>query len=134
MTFRGTNRKKQTIIKTDFEKFHNGLLNNPAALKYLKGRGIKDLDLFGYDKGNETYKILYQTDTGESIIDHKPGTDIKYKFAYGINKDYPFNFINIKDQDKIYLTEGIFDALCIYQNNGIPAAAVMGHDILGQDG
>ena len=126
----GNKPKKQTIIKTDFEKFHNGLLNNPAALKYLKGRGIKDLDLFGYDKGNETYKILYQTDTGESIIDHKPGTDIKYKFAYGISKDYPFNFINIKDQGKIYLTEGIFDALCIYQNNGIPAAAVMGHDIL----
>ena len=121
---------KKANIKPDFEKFHNELLNNPAALKYLKGRGIKDLDLFGYDKGNETYKILYQTDTGESIIDHKPGTDIKYKFAYGINKDYPFNFINIKDQDKIYLTEGIFDALCIYQNNGIPAAAVMGHDIL----
>lgn len=119
---------KQTNYKTDFEKYHNELLENPAAIEYLKKRGIIDNTLFGYDQG--TYKILHKTPSGNYITGHMPGGNPKYLYPKGMKKDYPFNMDSIKAQDKIYLTEGQFDALYLFQNYHIPAVAVMGHDIL----
>ncbi|MGA2143147.1 MAG: DnaB-like helicase C-terminal domain-containing protein [Brevinematales bacterium] len=131
LTFQNNKPVKQPDKKPDFERFHNQLLNNQDALTYLQKRGMKDLSLFGYDNGY--YKILYQTPETDYIKSYKPaeGNNKKdYLNEKGMNKIYPFNMLNIKDRDKIYLMEGEFDALYLFQNHNIPAAAVMGHNIL----
>jgi replicative DNA helicase/5S rRNA maturation endonuclease (ribonuclease M5) len=112
----------------NFQTYHNNLLQNTKALEHLKQRGVSDFSLFGYDNG--VYKILYRSKYKTSIVDYVPDGKPKYKFEHGIKKDFPFNFNNVRGKTEVYLTEGIFDAISLYQNFKINSVAILGSDIL----
>lgn len=112
----------------EFQKYHNILSNTTSKQKHLQDRGIKDLTRFGYDGITNSYKILSKNNNKFNIIDYNTESTPKYKNEYGMDKSYLFNLNNCKSDD-IYITEGIFDCLNIYEIYNKDAAALLGSDI-----
>lgn len=114
----------------EFNAYHEALISNTEALKYLESRGIKDNKLFGYDTKTQSYKIAYYKGYNlNSIITHNIKTEPKYLFETGINKDYPFNLAAVSNDNELWIFEGLFDALSIQQNFNKNSIAVLGSEL-----
>lgn len=120
--------KEKSNVEKGFEKYHKELFNDNKAIYHLKSRGIKDLSIFGYDKENNKYKILSRHHNNYFIIDYNHENTPKYKFPQGFQKHIPFNQYQIRKGD-IWLVEGIFDALYLYEHHNINAVALLGSDL-----
>ncbi len=118
--------KQKPEIFNEFEKTHQKLLQNENALSHLEKRGIKDLSLFG--SVNDEYTIFSRHHNKYYVIRYRPGKEPKYKYPRGFSKTFPFNLYRCSGSD-IYLTEGIFDALNLYELYGLNACAILGSEL-----
>ncbi|MFW5795122.1 MAG: DnaB-like helicase C-terminal domain-containing protein [Bacillota bacterium] len=114
--------------ETEFEYYHKQLLENENLKKHLYKRGIEDLSIFGYDNKTDKYKILSRHHNNYIIINYNPDKEPKYKFPSGFKKHIPFNQYRFNKGD-IWLVEGIFDALYLYENHNNNAVALLGTDL-----
>ena len=120
--------RDKTKEEIDFEDYHKQLLRNDDHINHLLNRGIKDLSIFGYDGKTGKYKILSQHHNNYFIIDYDPDNTPKYCFPRGFKKYIPFNQYRIRNGD-IWLTEGIFDTLYLYENHKTNAVALLGTEL-----
>lgn len=118
--------KEETKTEKDFKAYHNTLIDNDKAIQHLYKRGIKDLSIFGYE--NNKYKILSRHLNNYDIIEYMPNGDPKYKFSKGFKKHIPFNLYRFNKGD-LWITEGIFDCLNLYEVFNKQAIAILGSEL-----